>query len=120
VIEDAVAAAQSERLDWSSDQFAAILRSVADGISVQDTSGRLRYANDPALELLGFASLDDLLSAPIEDVVGRFELFGSVLQMLFWVSSMRCCLAASGTVRSDTEPWPTLNTCGVDGVNGIV
>ena len=44
-------------------------------MTVQDTRGALVYANGAALELLGFETLDGLLSARIEEVLARFELF---------------------------------------------
>jgi PAS domain S-box-containing protein len=60
-------------LRGSRDQLAAIVRSAADGISVQDTSGRLVYANDAAARLAGFASADELLSTPLDEVMSHFE-----------------------------------------------
>jgi PAS domain S-box-containing protein len=74
VIEHPIAPRRSPAIGWSTAQFEAILRSVADGISVQDTSGRLVYANAPALRLLGFATLVELLDASVEEIIGRFEL----------------------------------------------
>jgi PAS domain S-box-containing protein len=52
----------------------AILDSVADGVTVQDGSGRLVYANEAALRLIGFASLGELLETPPQEVLARFEL----------------------------------------------
>jgi len=57
------------------ERLAAILDSVADGVTVQDRTGRVVYANDAALAVMGFASLDDLLTAEPLDIVGRFEIF---------------------------------------------
>lgn len=74
MIENAPAPSRSNAIEWSTDQFEAILRSVADGITVQDRSGRLVYANATALQLLGFDTLRDLLDAPIEGVIGRFDI----------------------------------------------
>jgi len=68
MIEDALAV-PAGAISWSSEQFAAILRSVADGITVQDRTGRLVYANAAAVALLGFATPDELLNAPTEDVL---------------------------------------------------
>src|SRR5688572_23332701 len=41
----------------------AILDAVADGVTVQEASGRLVYANGTALRMIGFESLAELLSA---------------------------------------------------------
>jgi PAS domain S-box-containing protein len=53
----------------------AILRQVADGISVQAVDGSLVYANDAAARIVGFSSAAELLSTPIADVLARFEMF---------------------------------------------
>jgi PAS domain S-box-containing protein len=63
-----------ERLRESRDQLDVILRAAADGISVQDPSGRLVFANEAAARLVGFDSADELLAAPVEEILGRFEL----------------------------------------------
>jgi len=60
-----------------------VLAHVAEGITVQDPSGRLIYANPAALHMIGFESFDELLATPTDQVVGRFELFhpdGSSMQ----------------------------------------
>jgi PAS domain S-box-containing protein len=59
----------------SRDQLAAILAGVTDGITVLDRSGRMLYANDAAALLCGFADRDELLAAPREEILSRFELF---------------------------------------------
>ena len=53
----------------------AILRQVADGITVQDVEGRLVYANDAAARLVGFATVAEFMATPIAEVFARFELF---------------------------------------------
>jgi len=59
----------------ATDNLAVILDHVGDGVTVQDPSGRLVYANAPAAQALGFASTGELLAAPAGEVVGRFNLF---------------------------------------------
>ncbi|MEA2525481.1 MAG: hypothetical protein QOF73_2708 [Thermomicrobiales bacterium] len=54
--------------------FAAILDHVADGVSFQDASGRLVYANTAAAEALGFASREELLAAPLADVRAKYVI----------------------------------------------
>lgn len=50
-----------EALQTSRNQLQAILGSVADAIYVLDTSQRIIYANDAAAQVLGYASVDELL-----------------------------------------------------------
>ncbi|MDQ3707284.1 MAG: PAS domain-containing sensor histidine kinase [Chloroflexota bacterium] len=63
-----------EALKRSSAQFEVILGGIADGITVQDRTGRLIYANDAAVKVLGYASQAQLLAAPITELVGKFDL----------------------------------------------
>ncbi|MFL5756337.1 MAG: PAS domain S-box protein, partial [Chloroflexota bacterium] len=65
----------ADRVEESARGVASVLRAVAEAITVQDTSGRLVYANDAAARMLGFETPEALLAAPIADVVDRFELF---------------------------------------------
>jgi PAS domain S-box-containing protein len=55
-------------------ELQAILKGVADGISVQDTSGRVVYVNAAAARLTGFPDAESFLAASIDDVMARFEL----------------------------------------------
>ena len=57
------------------DNLAVFLDHVGDGVTVQDPSGRLVYANAAAAQALGFAGAAELLAAPVAEVVGRFALF---------------------------------------------
>jgi PAS domain S-box-containing protein len=51
-----------------------VLDAVADAITVVAADGAIVYANGLALELLGFATLEELRAASSGDVLGRFEL----------------------------------------------
>ncbi|HEX6304959.1 MAG TPA: PAS domain S-box protein [Anaerolineales bacterium] len=62
-------------LRTSRDELNIVLQGVADGITVQDLTGRLVYANDAAARLSGYSSAQRLLEAPIEEIVQKFELF---------------------------------------------
>jgi PAS domain S-box-containing protein len=55
-------------------ELLAIMNAVSDGITAQDASGALVYANDAAARLIGFASAEEFLAAPIQDVLSRFEI----------------------------------------------
>jgi signal transduction histidine kinase len=58
----------------SRDELAAIFRSVSDGITVQDASGRLLFANDAAARLTGMATGEDMLQTSAGELVELFEL----------------------------------------------
>lgn len=51
-----------------------VLRLAAGPITVQDATGRLVYANQAAARQVGFASAEEFLAAPIEEVVARYDL----------------------------------------------
>lgn len=63
-----------EALRVSRDELAAILGGVGDGITVQGPDGELVYANDAAARTIGFASAQELVGTPVEEVMRRFEL----------------------------------------------
>jgi two-component system, OmpR family, sensor histidine kinase VicK len=58
----------------AAEQFESILRNVGDAITVQAPDGGLLYANDAAVRHLGYASREELLSAPRSALVERYEL----------------------------------------------
>ncbi len=57
------------------EQLEAMLRGVADAVTAQAPDGRLLFANDAAVELLGFESSEALLAASPGDIMARFEIF---------------------------------------------
>jgi PAS domain S-box-containing protein len=66
-----------DELHESREQLATVLRAVDEGITVADTTGRLLYANDASARQFGKPSVEELLTAPQEDWIERFELFGA-------------------------------------------
>jgi PAS domain S-box-containing protein len=73
----AVARRQAEEaLRLSRDELAVILGGVTDGITVQDPSGRLVYANDAAARLLGAGSALELTQGDPAALMPSFEVFG--------------------------------------------
>jgi PAS domain S-box-containing protein len=56
------------------DQLEAILRGVADAVTAQAPDGGLLFANEAAVELLGYESSEALLAAPITEILDRFEI----------------------------------------------
>ena len=63
-----------EELRGSRDQLEAVLRGVADGVTAQNPSGKVIYANETAARLTGSSSVQDLVEAPLEELMTRFEL----------------------------------------------
>jgi PAS domain S-box-containing protein len=58
----------------SSAELQAILDGVADAVTAQSPEGRLAYANDAAVRLLGYESPEELLAAPPAEIRERFEM----------------------------------------------
>jgi len=63
-----------EELRGSRDQLAAILRGAAEGITAQDPSGKVIYANEAAARLTGFTSVQDVVQSPPDGLIARYEL----------------------------------------------
>ncbi|HET9213570.1 MAG TPA: ATP-binding protein [Gaiellaceae bacterium] len=74
VFQQAPARSSTPRVFRSRAELDTVLERIGDGVTVQDRSGRLVYANDAAAQLIGFASSEDLLRTPVEEVLARFEL----------------------------------------------
>jgi PAS domain S-box-containing protein len=64
----------STRTFVPAEQAEAILRHVAESITVQSPDGRLLYANDAAVRELGYPTQEALLSAPVSELMSRYEL----------------------------------------------
>jgi serine phosphatase RsbU (regulator of sigma subunit)/PAS domain-containing protein len=55
-------------------QLEAILRGVADAVTAQAPDGHLLFANDAAVEMLGFDSAEALMTAPLASIMGRYDI----------------------------------------------
>lgn len=51
-----------------------LFRTAAEGVTVQDRSGQLVYANDEAARLVGFETGPELLETPSDGLLSRFEM----------------------------------------------
>jgi PAS domain S-box-containing protein len=71
----ALAAAQSAR--EATDKLSVVLGGVTDGITMQDHTGRLVYANEAAAAIIGFPTAQMLLESPMAEVMRHFELFAA-------------------------------------------
>ena len=67
-------AALTRRAFATPEQAESILRHVAESITVQAPDGTLLYANDAAVRSLGYESQEELLNAPLPELMGRYEL----------------------------------------------
>ncbi len=56
-------------------QMEVILQGVADSITVQDREGNIIYANDAAARALGFENAAELIEAPLQTIVDKYDLF---------------------------------------------
>jgi PAS domain S-box-containing protein len=65
---------EHERYRALSHRLQVILEGVADGITVQDRSGKLLFANTAGAQMCGCATVEELLEMPVDAVVARFEL----------------------------------------------
>jgi signal transduction histidine kinase len=59
-------------LPWA--HFQALVDQLIDGVTVQDVTGKLVYANARGAELSGYASPDALLAAPVGDYLRTFQV----------------------------------------------
>ena len=66
--------AATRELASARDELRVILEAVADGITAQDTSGRLVYVNDAAVRAMGFDCAEELLRTPTRELLARFEI----------------------------------------------
>lgn len=69
-----------QELKKSRDQLEVILRSVADGITLQDANGKLIYANDVAAHSTGYPSVEALLHAPPDEWAAHFDIMNEAGQ----------------------------------------
>ena len=62
-------------LHTSRGELEAVLDGIQEGISIQEYDGKVVYANDIALSLLGFKERDALLNTPLETLRQRYAVF---------------------------------------------
>ncbi len=62
------------QLERSKEQLEAMLKTIADGILLQDATGKILYANQAVATLSGYQSVDELLQAPALTYQEQFEV----------------------------------------------
>lgn len=63
-----------EEIRGSRDELESILEGVADGVTAQDPTGRVVYANEAAARISGYPTAREMLQAPPQEFLRRFEL----------------------------------------------
>ena len=63
-------------LGRAGEEVNAILNGVADAVTAQAPDGALVYANEAAVELMGYSSVEEFLGADPADFLDRFEMLG--------------------------------------------
>jgi PAS domain S-box-containing protein len=63
-----------EELRASRDQLEAVLRGVAEGITAQDPTGKVIYANEAAARLTGFSSVKEVMRSSPAEILARYEM----------------------------------------------
>ncbi len=71
-----------EALQRSKEQLEIILQGVADGITAQDASGRLVFANAAAARDAGYESVAEFIGAPLRETLQKFDYFDEFGQPL--------------------------------------
>ena len=65
----------TSELTVAEEQFGVVVHTLAEAVTMNAVDGRLVYANRSAVELLGFAELDELLATEPLDVMDRFAVY---------------------------------------------
>jgi len=69
------AAKSASRAQLATEQLEVILHGIKDGVTLQDHTGKLIYANQGAARIVGLPNAQALIEAPVADLMRRFELF---------------------------------------------
>ena len=65
----------TSELAAAEEQLGAVVERLAEAVTVNDAAGRIVYANDAAVQLLRYESVDDLVNAESGEVMDRFAVF---------------------------------------------
>jgi len=113
----AVQSAQNERQ--------ALLDHIGEGITAQDATGRIIYANEAAAQLTGYASVNEMLDTSINRIQQRYQMFDEFGEPLTYASLPRKQVFTQGArgeirfhmrnIADNTERWIHLVTAPVFG-----
>jgi PAS domain S-box-containing protein len=128
VLGEAIARGEAEAaLRVSRDQISAILRGVAEGVTVQAPDGRLVFANDTAARIIGYPDGPSLLAAPVSEIMSHFTVFDeagrpvSVMQLpgrQALLGQPASALLRFCVVGSDDERWSDVHAQPILDENG--
>jgi PAS domain S-box-containing protein len=110
-------------------QLTAALSTLAEAVTVQHTGGALIYANEAAARMLGFASAQELLATPAEQLMRMFDTTnedGSPLrvedlpghQVIAGVREPKPLVTRARDRRTGEVGWRVTKASGVYGSNG--
>jgi PAS domain S-box-containing protein len=85
---------------FTASDLAAVLDAVADGITVQDPTGRLIYANPAAAHVAGFTSANELVATPPAEILAAFNVYDEFGQPLA-VSELPGRMALTGAPEQE-------------------
>ena len=74
VVRDLTERRQLAMLQRLREQLEAVFQGIAEGIIVQDPTGRMLYANDAAAQLIGYPSGHALVATPAAEILSKFDL----------------------------------------------
>jgi|GEM_PF-513437 len=119
-----------EEIRRSREELNVILRNVSDGITVQNSSGRLVYANDAAAQLCGYATAMEFRNASGTELLSKFHImdengFPFPLERLPGRLALKGIPNASTVVRfkileTGEERWAKINSTPVFDEDGDV
>jgi PAS domain S-box-containing protein len=119
-----------EELRQSRRQLEIILHGITDGITVQEPSGKLIYANDAAARVIGFKTPEELIATPVSQVLQKFQVLDEAGQA-FPLERLPGRLALQGQqpgeelvrfriVETGEEHWSVVNAAPVFDAQGQV
>ena len=118
-----------ERYRALSSRLELIFEGLADGVAVQDRSGRIIFANKAGAEAMGFRTVEDCMKLSMTDVAGLFEIadeHGQPIERdaLPGRRVLRGELSSSMLMRvrevgSGREWWRVVKATGVNGSDGL-
>ena len=108
-------------------QFELLVQHLADGVTVQDATGRLVYANEMGARLSGYTSPAELLAAPVGDYAKRFEVLdqaglpvslGELPGRKAMMSGRADALLRVRDRSTGTERWSEVRSFAIDDASG--
>lgn len=100
-------------LRQSRDQLRIVLQGINDGVTAQDKTGKVLFANDAAARLAGFKTSDEMIAAPIDTIRSNYKLFDKAGQPLNYEDHPVTRVFKDKTSRQLNFQWHLVN----EGIN---